>query len=165
MGNLHGTVNTEGLDGIGDTPDEAITRLKAKIPEGHYAFDHETTLKYWETSDGFYETNLIVKNESGLWQRAEINHLQGTRSDYYRAWFGLSPKWGQHPPHNKINYPTHVMNNSTQQPPQHYTYIRSYSSPSPQRYNNRFIDTQCEKRERFDNIYQFIHNNYNTNNR
>ena len=93
MGNTNG-VNTDIIDGIGKTPEEAIINLKAKIPQDHYLYDHATELEIWETQKGFYETNLIVKSTTGLYKRAEINHLQGTKSDYYRAWFNfLRPSW------------------------------------------------------------------------
>lgn len=75
----------------GSTPRRAIENLMNKIGAENYRFSYDTGLRFHETTDGFYDTNIVVVDTFGVRKRAEINRLVNptTGRVYYRAWFGL----------------------------------------------------------------------------
>jgi xanthine dehydrogenase molybdopterin-binding subunit B len=80
-----------GFEAKASTPEMAVQRLIAKL-NGKYRLERSQDIQIVETSPGFYETNIVTKDEHGNIRRVEVNQLwdAARNTHYYRAWFGLA---------------------------------------------------------------------------
>jgi hypothetical protein len=74
------------------SPEDAMNKLMYKVGVGNYQFCWGNSLEIRETTDGFYETNVCVRDAFGVVKRAEVNRLWDSARNhhFYRAWFGLA---------------------------------------------------------------------------
>ena len=70
--------DASSLEGIGSTPEKALLRLKQQLPVHRYSLVRKNDVVYWETTKGFYETNLIVKDEHGDYIKGRDKQVRGS---------------------------------------------------------------------------------------